>query len=69
MFGECRDEGEMGKTAGETSTSKPGREKSVEDEGNKQVESRKVSRGGLGVTVHSVITLGTVLLPRALYLW
>lgn len=50
MFGECRDEGKMGKTARETGASKPGREKSVEDEGKKQVESRRVGRGGLGVT-------------------
>lgn len=40
----------MGKTAGETSASKPGKEMSVESEGKKQVESRKVGRGGLGVT-------------------
>lgn len=50
MFDECRGEGKMGKTAGETSASKPGKEMSVEGEGKKQVESRKVGRGGLGVT-------------------
>lgn len=50
MFGERRDEGKMGKTARETSASEPGREKSVEDEGKKQVESRRVGRGGLGAT-------------------
>lgn len=50
MFDECRDEGKLGKTAGETSASEPGRERSVEGEGSKLVESRKVGRGGLGVT-------------------
>lgn len=69
MFGACRDEGEMGKTARETSASKPGRERSLEDKGNKQVESRKVGMSGLGVKLHGVITVDTVLLPRALYLW
>ncbi|RMC08153.1 hypothetical protein DUI87_15187 [Hirundo rustica rustica] len=46
----ARYEGKMRKTARDASASKPGREKSVEDEGNKQVESRKVGRGELGVT-------------------
>lgn len=50
MFDECRNGGKMGKTAGETSASQPGREKSLEGKGSRQVESRKEGRGGLGVT-------------------
>lgn len=49
MFDECRDEGKMGKTAGE-SAFEPQREKCMQGKGNKLVESRKVDRGGLGVT-------------------
>lgn len=59
----------MGRRAGETSASKPRREKSVEGQGKKQVESRKVGRGGLGVTGTWSHHLATVLLPRAFCFW